>query len=138
MINMKTFEIKVEKTLKITEESINDILCSCFEGGCGYWACLDNSTFEWEIARGTLVKNGNTHPTIEDIMTWMLCNGRSIFIEDEEDDNQRYSFDMDDFLNGISLAISEGCWDGIDVCDVDGVVGDAIIQYAVFGECVYG
>lgn len=138
VINMKTFEIKVEKTLRLTEEDINDILCSCFEGGCGYWACLDNGEISWEIARVELYKNGNADPTMEDIMTWILSNGRSIFIEDEEDDNERYSFDMNDFFEGINLAVREGFWDGDDIGDIDGWVGDAIIQYAVFGEQVYG
>ena len=138
VIKMKTFEIEIKKTIKLTEEDISDILCSCFEGGCSYWACLDNSEISWEIARVNLYKNGNTDPTLEDVMTWILCNNRNIFIEDEEDDCERYSFDISDFLDGISMAIKDGFWDGDDIGDIDGWVGDSIIQYAVFGEQVYG
>lgn len=136
---MKTFEVKVEKSLRLTEEDLNDILCSCFEGGCGYWACLDNSTEEWDVAREAVIeKVGKNNYTFEDVMMHILCNGGSIRLIDQEDDDQVFAMNMGDFLNGIGQAISEGFWDGEDICDVDGEVGDAIIQYAVFGELVYG
>lgn len=135
---MKAFEVEVKKKIKLIEEDINDILCSCFEGGCGYWACLDNTTKEWDMAHEALHQQyGTDNFTIEDIMVWILYNGYSIHLIDQEED-KRYSFNMDEFLNGISMSVSEGFWDGNDTCNVDGVVGDAIIQYAVFGEQVYG
>jgi hypothetical protein len=134
---MKAFEIKVEKKIKLLEEDINDILCSCFEGGCGYWACLDNTTQEWDMAHEALHEQyENDNFTIEDVMTWILYNGYSIHLIDKEEDRE-YSFNMEGFLDGVSKSISAGFWTGEDTCDVDGIVGDAIIQYTVFGEQVY-
>ena len=49
-----------------------------------------------------------------------------------------FSINDETFFEGINLAIREGFWDGDDIGDIDGWVGDAIIQYAVFGEQVYG
>lgn len=135
---MKTF-ITVEtetKTLTLAEKDISDILSACFMGN--YWACIDNATTSWEIARVNLRKNGNAYPTIEEIMTWLLCNGGSIFVEDIENDYERDSFDIDDFLRGIETAIDEEYWDGEDVGDIDGEIGDVILQLTLFGEVLYG
>ena len=136
---MKAFEVNVERTLTLTELDLSDILCSCFEGGCGYWACLDNSTKEWDAAREAVIeKIGEHNYTIEDVMMHILCSGGSLRLIDQEDDDQVFEMNMADFLNGIGQSISEGFWNGEDTCDVDGEVGDAIIQYAIFGEQVYG
>lgn len=134
---MKTFEVKVEKTIKLTEEDINDILSACFYGGCSYWACIDNTTEDWKLAKRKLCEDGNDDPTIEDIMVWLLCNGYAVNLIDEED-NRYYEFNLWAFLDGISRTISKGYWNGDDIGDIDGEVGDVIIQYTVFGELVYG
>lgn len=134
---MKTFNVEVKKTIKFTEEDLNDILCSCFEGGCSYWCCIDNTTTEWDKAREKLHLNGNTDPTTEDIMLQMLVDGKPIRLIDQEEDKV-YSLYMMRFTKGIKMSIENGFWNGNDIWDVDGLVGDAIIQYAVFGEQVYG
>ena len=36
----KTFSYTVEQ--KLTEGNMLDVLTTAFEGGIGYWACLDN------------------------------------------------------------------------------------------------
>ena len=134
---MKTFDVEIKKTIKFTEEDLNDILCSCFEGGCSYWCCIDNDTMEWDEAKEMLRKNGNTYPTIEDIMLQIMIDNRAVRLIDEEDDVVLF-MTLNSFLKGIELSITEGFWSGEETMDVDGVVGDAIIQYAVFGEQIYG
>ena len=42
--------IKVELEVISDVEDIDDIICTALEGGIGYWACLDNSTEEFENA----------------------------------------------------------------------------------------
>lgn len=42
--------IKVELEVIVMPEDIDDIICTALEGGIGYWACLDNSTEEFENA----------------------------------------------------------------------------------------
>ena len=134
---MKTFNIEVKKTSQFTEEDFNDILCSCFEGGCGYWCCIDNTTVEWDEVREELHLHGNTDPTMEDIMLQILTDKQAIRLIDQEED-EVYYLDMKRFIAGIAMSIENGFWDGSDIWHVDGLVGDAIIQYAVFGEQVYG
>ena len=134
---MKTFEINVTKKIKLTEEDFNDILCSCFEGGCGYWCCVDNGTIVWDDARERLYESGNTDPTIEDVMFYILTHKGTIHLIDQEEDD-KYYLSIDEFFKGIGMSIENGSWDGTDVCDVDGEVGDVIIQYALFGKLIYG
>ena len=132
---MATFDIEIKKKIKLTEEDLSDILCSCFEGGCSYWCCIDNSTDEWDNAKEQLRANGNQHPVIEDIMVYMLTHDMPIRLIDEEENIGLY-MTMNTFLTGIKMTIENGFCDCID--DIDALAGDAIIQYAVFGEQVYG
>lgn len=132
---MKTFNVNIEKTIKLTEEDLSDILCSCFEGGCNYWCCIDNTTDEWIDAKEQLCTQGNCQPVIEDIMVYMLTHDMPIRLIDEEDNIGLY-MTMNAFLIGIKMAIGNGFCDCVD--DIDALAGDAIIQYAVFGEQVYG
>jgi hypothetical protein len=74
---------------------------------------------------------------MEDIMLQMLVDGKPIRLIDQEEDKV-YSLYMMRFTKGIKMSIENGFWNGNDIWDVDGLVGDAIIQYAVFGEQVYG
>lgn len=134
---MKTFDVEIKKTIKFTEEDLKDILCSCFEGGCSYWCCIDNTISEWDEAANELHLHGNTEPTIEDIMLQIMIDNKAVRLIDEEDDVVLF-MTLNSFLKGIELSIAEGFWSGEDTIVVDGVVGDAIIQYAVFGEQVYG
>lgn len=134
---MLKFKIETKRTIELTEEDINDILSVCFSGGCGYWACIDNTTEVWDKARDYLLNHGNTDPTVEDIMTWILCNGHEIIVIDREE-NEQYSLTLWKFFDGIKLTVEHNFWDGEDVYDIDGEVGDVIIQYAVFNELVYG
>ena len=134
---MKTFGIGITKEIKFTEEDLNDILCSCFEGGCDYWCCIDNGTPEWDKARDELHQNGNELPTFEDVMLHMLMTEKPIRLIDQEEDVTVY-LTMENFLKGIKMSIENNFWSGFDTYHVDGLVGDAIIQYAVFGEQVYG
>lgn len=134
---MKTFNVEVKKTLKLTEEDLDDILCSCFEGGCSYWCCIDNTAPDWKRSKGELYQNGNDYPTIEEIMLQMLKTDKPIRLIDQEEDVSVY-LTMESFLKGIAMSVENGFWSGEEIMDVDGIVGDAIIQYAVFGEQVYG
>lgn len=134
---MKTFDIEITKIIKLAEEDLSDILCSCFEGGCNYWCCIDNTTDEWINAKEKLYVNGNPWPTTDEIMLYMLTHDMPIKLIDEEDDVVLY-MTMNTFMGGIKMAIENGHWSGDYIDDVDGEVGDAIIQYAVFGELVYG
>ena len=130
---MFKIDVEIKKTIKLSEEDILDILSAAFSS-C-FWARIDNTTEAWDKARAEIKC---TDPTVEDLMVWILNNGYEIIIIDREDEYEVYYLDKYKLLAGIKMAIENGFWDGADVYDVDGEVGDAIIQYALFEELVYG
>lgn len=121
------------KKIGLTEEDISDILCACIEGGCNYWAQIQNEGEQWDEIEDKL---SNDH-TIEDHIMAMWDEGYDLIILDVEDD-VLHCISFERFLDAIQSVIDDGTWDGEDVCDVDGIIGDCIMQYATFGEVIYG
>ena len=125
----KKFEIEIKTTLKVTEEDIDDIMCTALEGGITYWCNKSKVVGEYlgeygheQIARG----------------------GKLIIYDMVEDD--KYTLTRQDLLEGIKLAIEEGYYKEygwfngheLDTCNIDAEVADVIVQMALFGEVVYG
>jgi len=130
--------IKVELLLKITDEDLCDIVCTAIEGGIGYWARLDNTREEWLEFEKEEFKD----LTVDEIATRILLNGKSLYLIDREDKNTVFELNLTKLLYGIQETIANDSSlleDGeLDTCNVDGEVADTIIQYAIFGELVYG
>lgn len=126
-------EYIVTKKIGFTDEDISDILCACIEGGSNYWAQIQNEGDKWDKAENSVSDDG----TIEDIILALWNNGDSLVLRDMEGGGFHH-VTLRDFLNGVQSVIDDGTWDGEDVCDVDGYVGDFIMQYATFGEVIYG
>lgn len=121
------------KRIGLTEEDISDILCACIEGGSNYWVQIQNEGDEWDEVDKMLPEDH----TIEDHIMKLWQEGHLLHIVDVEE-NSEYTISFKDFIDAIQSVIDDGTWDGNDVCDVDGVVGDCIMQYAAFGEVIYG
>jgi len=134
--------LEIDITLYFSNEDIDDILSSALEGGIGYWACLDNTTADWKVARTELRKEKPDEiPTYEEVMIRLLENGKSVHLIDTEtiDDEEPdiYSFNADDLANGIKMSIENEHWRG-DMDEIDSEIGDVIIQYACFGDIIFG
>ena len=121
------------KRIGLTEEDISDILCACIEGGSNYWCQIQNYGKEWDSVEKTLPKGH----TIEDHIMALWQHGYSLSVLDMEED-EIYDVSFEDFIQGIQCVIDDGTWETDDIYDVDGCVGDCIMQYAVFGEVIYG
>lgn len=120
---------EIHVTYTISDEDLEDILITALEGGIGYWACLDNTGHDWE-------KQPKETPT--SVWAWKILNdGGTLRFLDEEDDSAEYTLDMASFFSGIGLSISKGVWSG-DMDGMDAVRADCIIQFAVFGDVIYG
>lgn len=120
----------------ITDEDVDDIMCSALEGGFTVCWCAEvKPEGEWlgeypseQISRG----------------------GRLRFVLREPDDFQEpLILDMKRFLDGLDKYIKEYAFRyyGLDFIDadgwinpgnIDGVMADLIVQLALFGEVVYG
>ena len=122
-------ELTVNLKISISEEDIDDIMTTALEGGITYWCRKAKVEGEYlgeyaseQIARGGVLK---LYPVDED---------------------KTYTLTLEKLLKGIEQAMQEQYFpnyerwsvDGIDTCNVDADVADVIIQFALFGEIVYG
>lgn len=122
---MATFMVRITK--EFTDDDLENIMITALEGGIGYWACLDNSDWNQQPA---------DMPTSE--YAWkILQDGGTLHFLDEEDDGAEYFLDLSSLLDGIGKCIANKDWDG-DMDNIDAIVADMIIQYAIFGSVIYG
>jgi hypothetical protein len=141
--SMEKMTFKAELTLD--REELIDILTTAMEGGIGYWRCLDNTCKTWKKAKAQVKAEKGNDYYLEDVMLQVLENGDDIvFIDAEEDPDdpeaEVYKFNMKGFKNGLALftkergnpqkMLAEGSFDAVEA--------DCLIQYACFGEIVFG
>lgn len=130
----KKFEICTKITVYLTQQDIDDIMVSAFEGGINYWCrrVVVQGDYLGKYASEQISRGGK-------LAIWLD--------EPFEDDKTCYVLDRDKFLAGFKLWIeSDGdSYDAIDRSNgsvdcgqIDAVCADEIIQYALFGEVVFG
>jgi len=128
---MKNFDVTIKKDFCFDAEDIESIVTTALEGGIGYWACLDNDTYEFI---NLYEQDMNT----SEIAAKILVDGGTLEFSGAEDNDEYFEpLTIDMLLQGIKLAIQDHDWDG-DMWNVDGIVADNIFQLALFGEIVYG
>lgn len=123
------WEFKVKRSVIITQEDVDDIVCTALEGGITYWCCkaeVCEDEYYGEYASD------------------QISMGGSLRLYDDENDEQ-YILTLDNFLKGIQQAIKDGYgsdWFGddarLDAMNIDGEAADVIVQCALFGEVIYG
>lgn len=135
---MEDVKIKVEMNVRITQEDIDDIMCTALEGGINYWCRKAEVVGEYlgeygseQIGRGgTLKLHDSEEDAVYELDKEKLIDGIKMYLEDPE---KPY-----DILESASDSV--GCSKGefvLDCCMVDAVVADMIIQYALFRTIVY-
>lgn len=120
-----TFEFYDADILDVISTAVYDI---------GYWSCIDNDTKVWNQARKELE---GQDVTFEDILFHILKSGKAVELFDVEDNEEVWELTLQKLLEGMQRAIQYGDWNG-DVDLLDGAIGDAIFQYALFEEIVFG
>lgn len=123
-MNKIKFKFNVDIEVKLTEEDIDDIMCSALEGGIGYWCdCA-------EVVGGKY---------LGEYASEQISRGGSLMLRHEDGKNE---LTIDNLLNGIKRVIADGrltVEDGrIDCGDVDAEIADMIVQYAIFDKLVFG
>ena len=125
-------EFLFTKKIGLTYQDISDVLCSCIEGGSNYWAQIQNYGPEWDESERDLPEDS----TIEDCIMNIWKKGKPLRIVDVEEDEEHEIY-FTNFIDAIQSVIDDGTWNG-DLYDADSCVGDCIMQYATFGEVIYG
>ena len=124
-------KMKVEFEVVVTNEDIDDIMCSALEGGINYWCC------KAEVIGDYLGEYGSDQ----------ISRGGQLKLHDYED-NQDYILTREKFVEGFKRYLKEpGATDilefddrklKVDCGQVDAEVADSIIQYALFDDVIYG
>lgn len=131
------YTFKIEKELKITTEDIVDYVLSCEAGGFDYWGELCSDEKDYEAARQRVTEREKTDikPCYEDVLAEILEGGGKLTVYDREEDKD-YDLTMEKLLNGWKKYIEE--YTAYDFDEYDAISADCIMQYAIFGDVIYG
>lgn len=126
----------MSKVSKQVKEVTYEILCGI--DAIGYWACIDYNNQEYADAKAYVKKRDNTETVcIEDVWLEMISKGNEFIIRDLEDRKEKYLLTFEAIEKGIEQNAKERPWDN-DLEYMDGDTVDCLIQYALFGEIVFG
>ena len=126
-----TYKIRVQKDIILKNEDIDDIMCTALEGGITYWCC-----------KAEVIEDKYFGEYASD----QISRGGSLRLYDAEED-EIYDLTLEKFLKGFALACEIGAADNegwfhddgsVDAGMIDANGADVIIQYALFGEIVFG
>ena len=115
----KTF---VLKPYEVTDDHIDSILTGAFEGGSNYW--IAKVEVKKDVFKGKVYASES------------VAAGGELYIYTTDDDN-KYLLTKNGLINGLQTYLDESTYqnwpDG-----GDAQTDDLILQYALFGEVVYG
>jgi len=122
----KTFKVRPEIEVELTQQDIDDIMCAALEGGICYWC-------------GAAEVVGDC---LGEYASEQISRGGSLLLHDAESADA-WELNREKFLNGVKLYFEQGCHvqvedNRIDTCDIDAADTDCIVQFALFGEAVFG
>lgn len=125
----KKFEVHAETVFQLTQQDVDDIMVGALEGGINYW-CR-----EAEVVGDYLGEYASDQ----------ISRGGKLILHDAES-SDKWELDLEKFLNGMKLWVQNGDdnygavqKDGmVDTCQIDAEMADLIVQYALFGEVVFG
>lgn len=134
MSEEKVFNVHAEINVRLEQQDIDDIMVSALEGGINYWCrrVVVQGNYLGEYASEQISRGGK-------LAVWLE--------ESFEDDKTCYVLDLDKFLAGFKLWLQSGLdsYDAVDFSDgsvdcgqIDAGCADEIIQYALFGEIIFG
>ena len=110
---MKTFRF----IKKITQEEVDDIMCTALESGITYWC-----------SKVYIKDKTNVEDT--DWVHEVISKGGSLVLVDT-DTGKKKILTLKKFLKALSK------YDNFNYDDYDAIDADAIVQIAVFGEVIY-
>jgi hypothetical protein len=126
-MNDKKFPVHIEMDVTITQQDIDNFMCTALEGGINYW-CR-----EAKVVGEFLGECGSEQ----------ISRGGSLLLRDAES-GERWELTLEKFLKGIELYIKESGqvmiedFNLMDFGELDAGDTDCIVQYALFGKLVYG
>ena len=125
-MNDKKFTVQPQFEVILTQQDIDDIMSTALEGGIIGW-CNQIEVVGEQLGR---------------CASEQISKGGSLILYDLES-SDKWELTLKKFLDGVKLYFEDGCHvhvnDGsIDPGDIDANDADCIIQFALFGEVVFG
>ena len=125
-MNDEKFRVSISLDVDLSQQDIDDIMVVALEGGINYW-CR-----EAEVVGEYLGEYASDQ----------ISRGGSLILHDAES-SDKWELTRDKFLNGVKLYFEQGCHvqvedNAIDTGDIDANDADCIVQFAVFGEVIFG
>ena len=124
----REFEMELELKARVATRDIDDIMCAALEGGITGWCRAAKPVGKM------LGEYGHEQ----------IARGGSLMLYDAES-SDKWELTLDKFLRGLAQAVEDGVpvaidagSGSIDPSEVDADGADMIIQYALFGEVVFG
>lgn len=139
----KVFSVKQE----ISEKRIHDLLCSAFEGGTGYWCCIENDVDGIQYPEGFSYSDfrigGRLNPKDDPVNPYGLIamtEGMELVLSDAEDPDTRWTLNREKIQKGLQLMQEKypSHWGDFVSENDDADTADVFLQLAVLGELVYG
>lgn len=126
---MKNITVKV--SVDISEERVQDILTSAFEGGSNYWYMIDKFIYPEGQTKESL---GITFQHVE-----LPFKGGALMIS-SDGDMPVAKLDLDAITKGLQILAEKYPlhWADIINHNDDADTGDALLQCALFGEIIFG
>lgn len=125
-MNEKKYTVRPQIDVNLSQQDIDDIMAVALDGGICYWCRKAEVVGEY----------------LGEYASDQISRGGALILHDAES-AQTWELTLEKFLKGVKLYFEQGCHvnvedNAIDTCDIDANDADCIIQFAVFGEVVFG
>lgn len=125
-MNEKKYTVRPEIEVNLSQQDIDDIMAVALDGGICYWCRKAEVVGEY----------------LGEYASDQISRGGALILYDAES-AQTWELTLEKFLNGVKLYFEQGCHvqvedNAIDAGDIDANDADCIIQFAIFGEVVFG
>lgn len=135
--------MKIERTIKVTidrEDVVN--LLTMQDGGFDYWCCITYKDSDYCKAKGEMVTNNvkgmfDNGYCYEEVLAYMICDTNYKVYAYDYEEEKRYLLTKEILEKGFQLN-AENRPNDADLDEGDAETGDCILQYAVFGDIIYG
>lgn len=123
-----TYEVRAETKVNLSQQDIDDIMAAALEGGINYWCRKAEVVGDYlgEYASEQISREG------------------TLLLYDAESDD-RWELTLFKFLTGFKMWLEDGRdkygaveQGEVDCCNIDAGCADEIVQYALFGEVMFG
>lgn len=120
------------KTYKITDQGIDDIIVTALEGGINYW-CM----------KAVPINKDGDLEYLGEYASDQISRGGSLVLYDNESDDT-WVLDKEKFMKGLDIFIRKCGEDNhthnnyIDAGTIDSTLADCIVQFALFDDLVFG